>query len=330
MVENTRESHDQYQVCLYTGPTPPVLGGVKVVDLTPESVTEEAVLGRLRESGLTAADMRSKVFFLADCDPRSAVAVYAALLGFSGRRLDFADSQGVPVDAAELDRSARSLADSGKPDNPPVQVQVSPVLHPDLRTISTTAPLTPDDVSAVRYAKRVRLVAPPHSTAASIAQLIILAAIRSRGDTDRLPYLVEGDEPAPPEEDPTAVVGLCLDTLRRAAADLRRGHRLEDDTLVEKAGLTARQRTLLAASAVPVEDALRRLGASQDEESGLWHCPRPERHTHGDANASMRVVNGRVRCFRFDQERLDSLRLVMDARRLLPDEAAAWLLSVAA
>jgi hypothetical protein len=330
MVENARENHDQYQVCLYVGQTPPYMDGVKVIDLTPESVTEEAVLGRLRESGLTAADMRSKVFVLADCDPGMAVAVYGALLGFAGRRLDFSDGQVTPVDAAELDRSARNLADSGKPENPPAQVQVSPNPHPSLLTISTTTPLTPDDVSMVRYARRVRLAAPLDSTAASIAQLLIVAAIRARGGTDRLPYLVKGDEPEAPEDDPTAVVGLCLDTLRRAAADLRRGPRVEGDTLVDKAALTPRQRTLLAASAVPVEEALHRLGAAQDEESGLWHCPRPDRHTHGDANASMRVVNGRVRCFRCDQERIDSLRLVMDVKRLLPDEAAEWLLSAAA
>jgi hypothetical protein len=202
------------------------------------------------------------------------------------------------------------------------------VAHPELLSISTTDGLSGDDVSAIRYAKRVRFVPAAQSSPAldAVSQLIILAGLRARGDVDRLPYLVKGDEPVAADGE-DGVVGLCLDTLRRGAVEARRAMRHDDRSqLAPKAELTARQRMLLAASAVPIESVLTWLGASRDESSELWHCPRPERHNHGDANASMRVVRGKTQCFRCDAERVDSLRLVVDTKGMVPDTAAEWLL----
>ena len=320
-----------YQVCLYVGEAPPVSDGLKAVDLTPARVDADAVLEALVASKLTPADLRARVVVKVGGDARGAVAVYAALLGFAGRRLDVTDGQRV-VNAADLEEGARQLKDAGRPETLPAQIQVGPVTHPQLLSIDTRSALSPVSVSAIRFARRVRFVpaAGPSPALDAVAQLVVLAAVRVRGSNDRLPYLVEGTEPAPPEEDPTAVSGLCLDTLRRAGVELRHTLRADDaGEVAEKAAISARQRELMAASAVPVETALTLLGATQDANTGLWHCPRPDRHTHGDANASMRVVRGKVQCFRCDDERVDALRLAMDVLGAVPDEAAEWLLAKA-
>jgi hypothetical protein len=71
---------------------------------------------------------------------------------------------------------------------------------------------------------------------------------------------------------------------------------------------------------------MRILGATTPD-GVLWHCPRPDRHRNGDANASMRVDEQGARCFRCDPEKIDSLRLVADVRGISFDEAADWILS---
>jgi len=320
-----------YQVCLYVGPEASPVEGMKVVDLTPVELTPDAVLAKLKTSELAPSDLRARVVLKVEGDPYLAVAVYAALMGFAGRRLDVTDGSTLVV-VADLESRLRALTDLGKPDPVPVQIQVSPTPHRELPSISAADGLSPADISAIRYAKRVRFAPADGDPAAlaAVSQLIILAELRARGDVERLPYLVNGDEPVS-DDDAASAVGLCLDTLRRSAVEVRRSMRTDDRSqLAPKADLTTRQRTLLAASAVPIEKVLSRLGATQDESSGLWHCPRPERHNHGDANASMRVVRGKTQCFRCDQERVDSLRLTMDTKGLVPDDAATWLLALAA
>jgi hypothetical protein len=312
-----------YQVCLYVGSQPPALDDVKVVDLTPASLDADAVLAPIKASGLTPADLRARVFFLADGDRDKALAVYAALLGFAGRRLDLSTGGGFVV-AADFEASARRLPDAGRPSDPIDHLQLGAVTHPVIRSIAVADALTPDDVSAVRFARRLRFV-PADNPIAALAQLIAVAAIRSRRDgTDRLPYLCAGDEPL--AEDPAAIVGTCLDTLRRAGVELRRSLRSDDrGALVDRLDASPRQLRLLAGADLPIEATLVRLGAKDDPETGLWHCPRPGRHTNGDAHASMKVIKGKTQCFRCDSERVDSLRLTMDSLTLSADEAAAWL-----
>lgn len=316
-----------YQVCLYVGDAPPVLDGVKVVDLTPASLDQDAILAALRSSELAPSDLRAKAVFSVEPtdDPdrtRLAVATYAAAVGFAGRRLDVAVGTDL-IDAEALDAAGRRLPDSGKPDPSPDHIQVG-AEHPEIETVSI-AGADPLAVAKVRYARRVRFV-PASDPLGALTQLLALSSVRARDGQDRFPFLVEGDEPALTPETASEAVGVCLDTLRRAASELRRTLRSDNrEALAEQAPLDARRRALLAASGVPIENTLSRLGANQDLDTSMWHCPRPERHAHGDANASMRVAKGKVRCYRCDAEHVDSLRLVMDAKGFTPDEAADWL-----
>ena len=317
-----------YQVCLYVGTKQPTIDDVKVVNLTPTELTADAITVVLQSSGLSPSDLRSKVVFMADPGAdavREAIAVYAALCGYAGRRVDITVGDDV-LDAAALDAKLRTLADAGKPESAIDHVQFG-VAHDVLPSVLPGAGLSDAQVGLLRFARRVRFV-PVNDVLGALTQFIAIAAIRARGDQDRFPYLVEGNEPVVEPDATSDIVGVCLDELRRAASDVRRHQRFDNrEALAEHEDLDERRRRLLAASAQPIEEVMARLGASLDEEHDLWHCPRPDRHSNGDANASMRIQRGKVRCYRCDAERVDSLRLVMDTLDLTPDEAADWLLA---
>jgi len=315
-----------YQLAFYLGTNPPSMPGVKVVDVTPATSTPDATIDAFTQADITAADTRSQAVLVIDTDNiTSALLVYAAALGFTGRRIDIALGEQV-IDATRLDRAARKLPDASKPPELVLQAQVAPFSRDDLLTIGTGQNLAPAEVSVIRYARRLRWV-PAGSPAAALAQLLTIAGIRAKGDNDRLPFLVQGDEP-PPGDDPTVTVGICLDELRRAARDLRRSGRVGDrDALAERCDPTPRQQRLQDAASAPIEDVLDRLGTRPDPHTHLWHCPRPQRHNNRDANASMKLADSTVRCLGCDDERIDVLRLVIDTLDLAVDDAADWLLS---
>lgn len=318
-----------YQVCIHVGPRPDgVSPSARFVELDLAHATPDTVLTALGASGLLPSDFRAEVVCSFECDRDTAILVYAALCGFAQRRIDVI-SAGRIVAADKIDKLARSVADSGKPESVPAQVQVGVVPHESLPSVLFSAQLSPTDASTIRYARRVRF-APAAEITAAITQLLVLTGIRARGTTDRFPYLVNGDEAAPSQDAPLAVAGVCLDTLRADALGLRRQHRSGDRrAMVDRPPTSTRRDDLTRAAEVPIEDALRLLGGRQNPDTGLWHCPRPTRHNNGDANASMRAVKGLVRCYRCDGERVDSLRLAMDVLGLGPDEAAAWLVHAA-
>jgi hypothetical protein len=344
-----------YQVCLYVGPSAPVLADVRVVDLTPADDTPAAVLARLRESALNPADLRSRVLFVADGDASyrdRTLMVYAALLGFARRRLDVAF--GVDAEAlvmADFDVALRKTADAGRPETAIAQVQVGGPVRTDLPYVDISDGFTPAKTSLLRYARRLRFVPAP-VLGHALPQLVAIAALRARGESDKLPYLCTGSEPVPTEDTVADVVGVCLDTLRREGEDVRRSLRSENrDSIAAKAEPTLRAQRLVDADAVPVRDTLVRLGGrskvvevaakpgTPEHEAGqtvpleVWHCPRPDRHTNGDATPSARITvtgaqgEGAFQCYKCDRERTGSLRLVMDVRGCTVDEAADWLLA---
>jgi hypothetical protein len=131
-----------------------------------------------------------------------------------------------------------------------------------------------------------------------------------------------------PQEDFAQVVGICLDTLRFVGIETRNADRLEYSAdLVPVVPLTPHQNLLLERALDSISKTMVYLGASMDPETELWHCPRPQRHSNGDKNASMHVEENFTQCFRCDSEKIDSLRLVMDTLNFTPDEAADWLAS---
>ena len=312
-----------YQVCLCVGPAPAEMQAARCIDVSPTASTEEAMLVALRGAGLDASDLRAKTLLSLNCDAATACLAYVAVSGFAGRRID------VLIGSALIEVSPLHQAGVGfhtpRPTAIPETTQVGAV-HASIPSITLDSALTPATASDIRWSRRLRFV-PPTDAATALSQLVVVAAIRNRPSGERLPMLCDGTEAfiAPGDS-----VGIDLDHVRTSALELRRSvHSGDRDAVADLVPVSPRHQRLADAAAVPVEEALLRLGGRHNEATDLWHCPRPERHTHGDATASMRIQRGRVRCYRCDAERVDSLRLAMDARALSVDEAADWLLDPA-
>lgn len=323
---------EDWKLVLQVGDVPSVADGVRIVDLTPASTASEDVLERLAAAGLDSADMRSEFgVAFAGIDSATALTVYSAVAGFAqGTPNIWVD--GKVTKSAEMVAKVAKSADAGKPDPVRYQVQVSAEPHPSLETVLLSGRFTPKDVSLIRYAKRVRLV-PSADPYVALLQLLGVAALRRRTEpsgrmVERFPWFCDGTEPAPTDDDRLTPVGIDLDTLRVEGSRLRRSIRLGDRSArVEAVEPSERLRRLAKAAALPIGEVLEVLGASQDPNTGLWHCPRPERHNHGDANASMRVYeDGTARCYSCDPARQDPLSLTVDVSGWGPDDAATWLL----
>ena len=343
----TNSNHDGYQMILTAGVQAETFDGTfdeafaeaKTVDMSPAEPTPQAVLDRIAETELHPGDLRTRTLVVVGDDPITATLVYTALTGFAGRRLAFtqhgADSSGnagdEPVDAAQIDRQARRTVDSGKPEHSVAQILIG-AAHETLRTATLTDKNEPgvfagsdDDAALIRHARRVRFV-PDGSSSDTISQLLVIAGLRARDDIDRFPTLCDGSEPFDPKH-PTEDAGMCLDSLRRQALALRREQKTGiRDSIAPFEPPTSRNLRLDEAAGMSITDTMCRLGAVQNDTTGLWHCPRPERHSNGDQNPSMKAADETVRCFRCDMEKIDSLRLTMDCLGCTADEAADWLL----
>lgn len=319
-----------YQVCIHVGPKPEGISPTaRFVEISPAEPSPQAVLDAFASAPIAPGDLRAETVCSLETDRTTAILVYAALLGYAQRRVDVVTG-GRIIDAGRIDSIARSIPDTGKPDPVPSQVQVGVVANPEVPSVLFSSQLSPTDAASIRYARRVRF-APAEDLSAALTQLLVVCGLRARDQVDRFPYLVVGDEPAAPAETPLQVPGFCLDTLRAEVLEIRRRHRSGDRKCIVPAVDDVVRRPLLeAASAVPIETALRLLGGRQNPDTGLWHCPRPQRHNNGDANASMRATKGLVRCYRCDGERVDALRLTIDVLGLSPDDAAEWLTIAAA
>lgn len=314
-----------YQVCLYCGPNPPTAQDMTVINVTPDSADPDDVLSKLRSCGITPADLRARTVFLAEGDITTALVTYAAIIGFSSRRIDIASGADL-LEVNPIHDMAQRLEDEGKPEEIVGLMQVG-APHPDMPSIGVGSALTEAEVSLIRYARQARFVPVANTIIDAANQFIVVSGIRVRNGSDRLPILVQGSEPIL-DDDSEDVVGIDLDAVRREAIEHRRTQRFDErSAIVSRVDPSPRQKVLLEAATVEIETALERLGSKFDEEKGLWHCPRPDRHSNGDANASLKAAKGLVRCYRCDSEPVDSLRLSADVLAVSADEAAQWLLS---
>jgi len=316
----------QYQVCLYVGGRPEVPAS-RYIDLTPTGVSVEDILETFSALELTAADLRARTLFVASGDNANHTAlVYSALIGFAGRRLDFSDGLNV-FEATSLHAvNTRLVEELIRPDDIALVVQVGNAGPEGLPHVAAGTELSSTDIELIRYAKRLRLSVSGMSCVEALSLLIAVAALRQRGGADRLPSLVIDAMSPVGDEDETD--GIDLDLLRRSANELRRSRRIDDRAaLVDPIEVTSRVTSLRAAADIPIEQALLMLGSHQDETTGYWRCPRPDRHRNGDSNPSLKVSDAKVRCYRCDAEPLDALRLVIDTLGCTPDDAARVLVS---
>lgn len=324
---NSSTKQRPYAVIAHVGDHPGLTAS-RVVDISPRIIDAESVdhpaIQALRASDLNPADVRARVLVYIDPStaPSDAVSAYAALCAYSGRRLDVQVGDSVePINGQALDSSSRSTMDAGRPTTSHEIVQFG-APHPSIPSVVGQVGVL--EAELVRYARRVRLVLIPDCGAA-IAQFIAVAGLRSRGGQDRFPQIVFDSTLG--EEDGDGH-GVDLDALRRSAVEVRRLSRSDERvTLAPRGQLNLRQKELLTAAATRIEAVMVALG-STTPGGGLWHCPRPHRHTHGDAVPSMRVETSRARCFRCDPEWVDPVRLTADVKGWSFDESAEWLTAV--
>lgn len=332
-----------YHVCLYVGQTPPqVHPGTKVINLTPQAPTVDAIKDVIEKATITPSDLRSRVlFFCADNNYRDhALAVYAFLTAFAHRRLDAAFSlDDTPIALGELDKSIRSLPTVTRPELPVADVQIGGTPQPDVTHVQLTGAPTVEQITLIRFARNLHFVAPPE-TGTALQQFIALSAIRARGTHEKFPILTH--DPASEPEEPTAIY---LDRIRMAGEEARQSLRSDNREAIAEVAENKIFERFQEADQVPMEKTLTRLGAKcqsveqpvKNPREGepetitveLWHCPRPERHTNGDANPSARITvkneKEYFQCFRCDKERIGPLRLTMDVRGMTGVEATQWL-----
>jgi hypothetical protein len=321
-----------YVLAIRTAGSPPGPPGVKTVDVTPEGDTGDitaAAIAGLRRSGLTPADFRSRAIFMAPDAPICLVP-YAMLCGFAGRRID-AYAGDTVMEFSQLDPDGHAFPDAGRPPGHLMWAQAGGPNTPDAVGMPTVrlAPgtphlATPETVTVIRYAARLRMVPPP-AARDLLTMFLLIAAIRRRSD-DRFPYLSTGTEPAPDTKDDPRQ-GIDLERIRRAAADHRRRLRAarRSSEVVDRVPVSAHDQRIAQANRVEITQILTRLGSTADP-TGRWHCPRTIRHANGDENPSLVLYgDNRVRCQRCDTEKIGPVRLIIDALGLTPDEAAAFI-----
>lgn len=338
-----------WALVLHVGPAPAASeSGARVVDVTPASSSVEDVLSVLSKNGLSPADMLTRALFVVDPAPQYrdvAVAVYAALCGFAGRRLD-ARVGDVELPLSSFHHQMVGYPDAGRAPYPVEQAQIG-AERDDMQSIVLGESVNAAQVTLIRAAKRLRLVL-AQGTDDALAQVVLVGALRSRDGLDRFPMVVAGDEPLELpvlEGGIVGSVGLCLHEMRRGAERLRRSNRGDTrDALAPVKELSNRQKRLVSAADIPLEDTLARLNVRHsvlqvDEGDGsstadvAYHCPKPENHTNGDQTPSAQIYVGPdgkrgFQCHRcLPTERVDSLRLVMWAKDLSVDEAGDWLLN---
>lgn len=290
-------TNDTTSVALLLGDPDDAGGAARVEELKlPTPVTPEGVVAQLAQSGISPSDVRARVELVMPPSVQAADAaiLYATLAGFIGRFVParLADGNVLPASA-------------GNPGPRPEEIA-------DQLTVTAGTDLT--DLQ-VHYARRVTLDLEGAGPKDALELLVQVAAIRRRPRHDRLPdvSVAEGD-PVRLEDARKAGVAHRGDRRKQAAG-----------TLVELRVPSPRLERLQMAADAPIADVLRRLGATTDPTGEKWHCTRPDRHSNGDQNPSLKIVDAKTRCFRCDPEWVDSLRLVIDTLNMTPDEAAAWI-----
>lgn len=322
-----------YQLALVCGASTDVVAAVAetVVDLTPtgeaDVVTE--VLAALDRSGLSPADVRARALLFVDGDVTAALSTYAAVTGFAGRHIDVATLAGV-IHMDRITVATSNRADIGRPEDRADVFQYGVVRDdmPSVPAVTGGDPLADVDaalLAQLRHARRARFVVPGALPDAFVG-LAALCGARTVKGRERFPTLAAtGFEHVPGEGVDDVIDGLVdLDQVRQTAGAKRRAIKSWDTSALAAPGeQTERQSMLVQAATIPVERVLAALGCANDGD--LWQCPRPLSHNHGDMTPSMKVSDGKGRCYVDDSEWVDAVRLIMAVCAVTPDEAVTLL-----
>ena len=319
-------TNTNYMLHIHIGGTPPVESHSQTV---MHIRADKDYMAALEQSNITAPDLKTKTLVIVQENSIEALQMYVALCGVAARLLDCATQKSLhhPSAAPSVPiASVQSLGDTT-------------VLVGDKSEISISFDdiLGAEQIAQIIAAKKVVLLVGSNTDYTAdtekydkiVGAMLTIASARIREcypsvatvdatNSSLVQSILSGDM--------SNVVD--LEEVRKAGAALRRAKRVDDRSEVASPiDLSARQRYLMQAASVSVEETLMRLDSHVNAETGFWRCSRPNRHRNGDANPSSHVEGNKVRCYRCDKEPLDSLRLVMDTLSITPDEAATWLLA---
>ncbi|MEU9121088.1 trypsin-like peptidase domain-containing protein [Streptomyces sp. NPDC048506] len=322
----------RYDLAIRTTHSPPTPPGLAVNELEipwvfgEEADPKSATIDALRASGLTLGDTATRIVYIAP-PGALALATYAAMVGFTHRWLD-AYADGRVLELADSRSHTEGVGDVVKPGEFLHWAQVGGP-HVD-GMLTVPFPPEPDGwldertAGAVRYAARLRMVA-PDSASAALGMLTRVGTLRTKGSNWRLPVLSTGTEPLPVDKS-TQGQGLDLEGIRQAAQlyrkELVQGNELTEVVPVPR--VSPFNQRIAEANATDPLALLGRLGAASDD--GLrWTCPR-DRGDHADLVLKVRD-NGLVTCKRCYPRAVGLVRLTVDTLLLTPDEAAAFIMN---
>lgn len=312
-----------------------LIGGSSPVESHSQTVmhlrADKDYMAVLEQSNITAPDLKTKTLVIVQENSIEALQVYVALCGVAARLLDCATQKSLHHPSTTLTPSA--------PITPVQPIGDTTVLVGDKSDLSISFDdmLDAEQIAQIISAKKVVLLVGSNTDYATdtekydkiVGAILTIASMRTREcypsiatvdatNSSLVQSVLSGDM--------SNVVD--LEEVRKAGAALRRAKRVDDRSEVASPiDLSTRQRYLMQAASVSVEETLMRLDSHVNADTGFWRCSRPNRHRNGDANPSSHVEDNKVRCYRCDKEPLDSLRLVMDTLNITPDEAANWLLA---
>lgn len=268
------------------------------IDLHIDKPNFENVEKKFKDSNLSASDLRSKTLVIFGENLFSNLTLYSTLIGFSGRRLEIY-SHGELIDAPKIHHLQLINKISPRPENVLECIEYHDYLERDYTE------------NQVRYAKVFNLdFDKVKDFKKLLTDFIVISGNRIRNNGDHLPSISTNGET------------VSLDEFRKLGNKIRRENKVDNRTaLFEFKEPSKREARLELASNSPVELALSYLGSYVDDESGFWRCTRPERHRNGDENPSLKINEGKIRCYRCDYEPLDSLRLIIDTENISADEA---------
>lgn len=264
-----------------------------------------------KENKINPNDLKSKTLVSLSSNNKKdlVLSIYSFILGYAGRRVDFAfDGQIIKID--RLHNFARKKIDAGKIELQNDEVVIGDKDNLEGIAINFKSEITPELVSALRYAKKIIIKESNNSVQQELLQFIIISSLRIKDKAENLPSYIIND------------LIIELDEFRKRGSEFKKRLRSQIDIeIIERSSLSDRQLEIEKYDQVDIAKVISFLGSKRNDDLDLWHCTRPYNHRNNDANPSMAIINNKTRCFRCDTEEIGPIRVLTETLNISPDDA---------
>lgn len=271
------------------------------------TVNEKDFEGYFTKFDISASDIRSKTVMIFDENVTKCLLFYSFFIGFSNRFVDIV----YDGEIIEGDLFKKYLDEIKSISKPEVPVEERVVENLDVEVLYD-AEANLELLKEIRFARN--LILKSSNDIQEIYSFLLLSDVRRRNGQEFLPKISLGDDI------------YNLNEIKKLGNEIRRTNKVDKrDYIVKKEKITDRRINLESVANTDIEITLQWLGSYSDPETGFWRCTRPERHKNGDNNPSLKIIDGKIRCYRCDFEPIDSLRLVIDTENISTDDAVKIL-----